>query len=609
MGTLASGSIDLKSLRIAGEGASKYIVADSTGIMVYDGASGAQTPSTVSDSTNNVFIDDDSVDVRTGSEVKASFGPITTIGPEDSAHAEIQEDSFTIYNGVPTECFYISSSSAEVVNTRVYSVTDNNGITYSGMTSTGIKSKTYSELKNVAEGVRVIATHKTLKSSGFAQVMSAEDHLFRFNITDPSSTTLPKTLSINVYMNWNKETGVLSVSVPSNYIKSGTRKGPIAFYVTHYYAYESTPAPALLFGSLSNSGDVGAYSSAMGFNVDASGNYSHAEGWKTVASGKSAHAEGDETTASFYYSHAEGCSTVANNYASHAEGGSTTASGSYSHAEGYKTTSDGFYSHAEGYWAESSGEYSHAQNKETIASGSSQTAIGKYNSVWDEETTGIIDPYAFIIGNGSDINSRSNALTVSWTGDVDIADGGMYKINGVNLASVFYPVGSCYTTNTNTNPSTWLGGTWTLVDKRFTPGNGENGITWNTTNTKTERTFAWIRNDHDLWLRFRWTNNVAFSDTEQAICTIDMTTLGFKSGESGYYQWITGACDGINAALLMNLSWSGSTGTVYIQDAITRAATVPTTTGQPAYATMLVKCDLSHMDDSACNQFVWQRTA
>jgi hypothetical protein len=39
------------------------------------------------------------------------------------------------------------------------------------------------------------------------------------------------------------------------------------------------------------------------------------------------------------------------------------------------------------------------------------------------------------------------------------------KINALTLQ--MFPVGSTYTTSTNVNPSTFMGGAWTLIDKEF----------------------------------------------------------------------------------------------------------------------------------------------
>ena len=148
-------------------------------------------------------------------------------------------------------------------------------------------------------------------------------------------------------------------------------------------------------------------------------------------------AEGTDTTASNYASHAEGKDTIASGIYSHAEGWKSTASGNYSHAEGGGTggggvqlpapVASGNYSHAEGCYTVASELYSHAQNLGTIANGIAQTVIGNYN---------VADNYhTFIIGNGSSNNNRSNAFAVDSFGNVDIASGAKYKINGTDLSA------------------------------------------------------------------------------------------------------------------------------------------------------------------------------
>lgn len=58
--------------------------------------------------------------------------------------------------------------------------------------------------------------------------------------------------------------------------------------------------------SLGRVGDIGTGSSAIGYDVEASGYASHAEGSKTTASGDYSHAEGDSTTASSQNQHVQG---------------------------------------------------------------------------------------------------------------------------------------------------------------------------------------------------------------------------------------------------------------------------------------------------------------
>lgn len=177
----------------------------------------------------------------------------------------------------------------------------------------------------------------------------------------------------------------------------------------------------------------GVNSVAVGYQTTASGDYSFAEGNQTIASGLSSHAECNNTEASGEYSHAEGNNTTASGSDSHAEGSSTTASGNYSHAEGFSTTASGYYSHAEGnhtaaswngshaegYYTTSSGNYSHAEGNHTITSHKSQHVEGEYNIA--DTSTAQADSrgtYVHIVGNGTADDARSNALTLTWDGDL-----------------------------------------------------------------------------------------------------------------------------------------------------------------------------------------------
>lgn len=150
------------------------------------------------------------------------------------------------------------------------------------------------------------------------------------------------------------------------------------------------------------------------------GNWSVAEGGYTTASGYMSHAEGINTTASGVGAHAEGSNGAGSPYG-------PIASGEGSHAEGNQTKATAQSAHSEGTLSEANGKASHAQNNSTIANGNAQTTLGKYNIA---DTTS-----AVIIGNGTGHSARSNALTVDWNGNVNIASGAKYKINGTNLSA------------------------------------------------------------------------------------------------------------------------------------------------------------------------------
>ena len=119
---------------------------------------------------------------------------------------------------------------------------------------------------------------------------------------------------------------------------------------------------------------------------------------------------------------AVGTGTTASANSSFAEGYLTTASGYYSHAEGYLTTASGTESHSEGDATTASGDYSHSEGMGTIAQRKSQHVFGEYNLA-DTGGTGVTakGTYIEIVGKGANTNSRSNARTLDWSGNENIA--------------------------------------------------------------------------------------------------------------------------------------------------------------------------------------------
>lgn len=184
--------------------------------------------------------------------------------------------------------------------------------------------------------------------------------------------------------------------------------------------------------------NVGALSSAFGFEVVASGGYSFASGYHSKASGAHAHAFGFNANA----------------------GGNTSFAANAAYANGK-------FSFAEGYMAVANGERSHAQNEYTNATKRAQTVIGT-NNIDDDATTTVhpsgIDAYgkfAFIIGNGivpqsvGGNSTYSNAFTVAWNGDVEAA-GDIKDGDGNTLARSAVPVGTILDFAGSTAPTGYL---------------------------------------------------------------------------------------------------------------------------------------------------------
>lgn len=136
---------------------------------------------------------------------------------------------------------------------------------------------------------------------------------------------------------------------------------------------------------------VGGNSFAFGYDLEASGGGSHAEGGHNTASNDYSHAEGQANTASGEEAHAEGYSNVASGSDAHAEGAYNTASGTAAHAEGTYNTASNDSSHV-------SGKYSKSMTN---------------GAVWNTQVGDV-----FVIGNGTGDSTKSNALRVTYKGEV-----------------------------------------------------------------------------------------------------------------------------------------------------------------------------------------------
>ena len=169
----------------------------------------------------------------------------------------------------------------------------------------------------------------------------------------------------------------------------------------------------------------GSSSTALGRGTIASGDDSTAMGANTEASGEYSTAMGDRTKAIGDFSTAMGSDTEANGGASTAMGYKTLASNGPSFAIGYMTAATGAISTSMGQHTFASGELSTALGYYTKSSDRTSLVIGEYNlagsTVTNSATDFSLENTAFVIGNGTDENNRSDALTVLFDGTTTIA--------------------------------------------------------------------------------------------------------------------------------------------------------------------------------------------
>lgn len=110
------------------------------------------------------------------------------------------------------------------------------------------------------------------------------------------------------------------------------------------------------------------------------------------------------------------------------------AIGEFSTAEGEQNTNiaSGDCSHAEGSETTASGNLSHVEGLKTIAQRQSQHVFGEYNIADTMGTIVTRGNYVEIVGNGSDVNARSNARTLDWNGNEVLAGKLTVGINPTN---------------------------------------------------------------------------------------------------------------------------------------------------------------------------------
>ena len=175
---------------------------------------------------------------------------------------------------------------------------------------------------------------------------------------------------------------------------------------------------------------------AMGCGAVASGDISTAMGWSTVASGGAATAMGYGTRATGYSSTAIGQSTTASSqaatamgYYTQAFGWGSLASGDHAQSHGHLSLSLGAYtdsigeaSSAFGVSSRAEGYASSAFGRFTVAQGTAQFVIGQFNTPVGTETGYETLEPVFIIGNGTNDSTRSNALLVRRNGDAILSN-------------------------------------------------------------------------------------------------------------------------------------------------------------------------------------------
>lgn len=436
-----TGSIDLKAAKTANDDARKvadnYLATDSSGIMIYDGSNGIQTPSNPLSTTQNVFIDQNSLDIRKGTTVLATFGAdVAQIGENNYAHIEITSD-FIQGKGITNKSFFDFNGNGTTIEiplsqSRSYNSYSNGEyfIRFVEFNELPVESRTI-----ILDQVPISINNYEIDISLDIYAASTNKHTIYWNLqiqpgvagtfTSQNYGFIDSSTTYNIQATYDGDKTISNVVL----IINGTASSNYGIHALKVNYYATTSSPTYTLGDNISSG---AYSFAVGDSSSATGNYSYAQGKGSRASNECSYAIGRLTVASGSNSQAMGIFSQATADNAFASGYNTIASGLAAMATGWETQAKGNYSSSFGYYTE--------------ARGVNQTVIGVGN---DPDTSSL-----FIIGNGS-VNrdsktgtitvTPSNALTVDTSGNTTIA--GTITMNNSKYLRLNSGAGSSYSWN------------------------------------------------------------------------------------------------------------------------------------------------------------------
>ncbi len=226
---------------------------------------------------------------------------------------------------------------------------------------------------------------------------------------------------------------------------------------------------AVSIGGTSNTAS-GAYAAAIGGQANTAsgassasigGMQNRASGWASTAMGKQTQANGGCSVAMGMASLANGAYSLAVGNCSYANGDSSVAmgtgyttagatnsicagngacaSGSSSFSFGVGTSSSGVAAISLGGYAVAQGDYSLALGYTTVAKSYIQTVIGRYNIWQGNGTSWVPTDDLFTIGNGTSLQSPSDAFVVKKNGDTNVF--GKLTVSASNCSTAGTPNG------------------------------------------------------------------------------------------------------------------------------------------------------------------------
>ena len=173
----------------------------------------------------------------------------------------------------------------------------------------------------------------------------------------------------------------------------------------------------------------------------------------------------------------------------------------------------------------------------------------------------------------------------------------------LSINEVANPLGSIVVTSSNVSPAAELGGTWTLVDKKFTEYSGS--VTATAGAGASSFSAYMLRSDHNIRLRPQFYPSSTVNDTTVTMGKVDLSSCGITNTYySGFY--LPAGSDASNGFAMCEFVWD--TGEVKTVDAVGKNGG-SLTPSETFYVDFNIVCTMDMMLDSHCKEWHWQRTA
>ena len=304
------------------------------------------------------------------------------------------------------------------------------------------------------------------------QSQSSGDFAVSMGAADTASGTYAISMGAN-----NKASGFSSTTIGFQNYSSGS--GSVSLGVRD----SATNDYAISMGYVTKA--RGYASTSMGGSTEALGSYSTSMGYATQAIGPFSVSMGYADTASADYAISMGYATNAGGLGSTSLGVRTTAVGISSTSMGSETSASGEASTSMGYQTKASGAGAVSMGYGTSARAFGSLAIGIFNDpIASSNPTGALETNPlFIIGNGTGIDTRSNAMVVLKNGNIGIGTSAptrQLEVNGVMrlqpqaTAPVSPTGGDLYFDNSSNSLRLFNNTSWINLSDKYWALNGNN---------------------------------------------------------------------------------------------------------------------------------------